>query len=105
MSNTIDKFIIISFSIVNNPCPCHPYMFITENYSSKFTIMCFWDPAPKSSAENGISQKSLDTSLDCSMIFKAGRWFNCSWMEYGVKSGNKKRAINSANALAHLDKA
>ena len=73
MSNTIDKFVIISFSIVNNPSPFHPYMFITENCSSKFTIMFFWDPAPKSPAEDGISQKSLDTSLDYSMIFKAGR--------------------------------
>ena len=23
---------------INNPYPCHPNMFITENYSSKFTI-------------------------------------------------------------------
>ena len=98
MSNTTDMFIIISFSIVNNPYPYHPCMFITENYSSKFTIMCLWDPAPKSPAENGISQKYLDTSLDCSMIFKAGRWLNCNLREYGVKSGNKKSAINSANA-------
>ena len=78
MSNTIDKFIIISFSIVNNPYLCHPYIFIIENYSSKFTIMSFWEPAPKSPAENGISQKSLNMSLDCPMIFKAGRWFNCN---------------------------
>ena len=77
MSNKTDKF-IISFSIVNNPYSCHPYMFITGNDSSKFTIMGFSDPAPKFPAENGISQKSLDTSLDCSMIFKAGRWFNCN---------------------------
>ena len=69
MSNTIDKFIIISLSTVNNPCPCHPYMFITENYSLKVMIMCFWDPASKSPAENGISQKSLDTSLDSSYGF------------------------------------
>ena len=78
MSNTIDKFIIISFSIVNNPYPCHPYMFITENYYSKFTIMSFCDPAQKSPAENDIFRKSLDMSLDCSMIFKVGRWFNCN---------------------------
>ena len=63
MSNTIDEYIIIAFSIVNNPYPCHPYMFITENYSSKFTIMSFWAPALKSLAENGIPKKSLDTSL------------------------------------------
>ena len=48
--------------MVNNPCPCHPYKPITENYSSKFTIMSFWAPAPKCPAENGIPKKSLDTS-------------------------------------------
>ena len=57
MSNAIDKYKIITFSIVNNPYPCHPYMFITENYSSKFTIISFWAPAPKSPAEINISQK------------------------------------------------
>ena len=41
MSNTIDKYIRVTFSIVTDPYPCHPYMFITENYSSKFTIMYF----------------------------------------------------------------
>ena len=64
MPNKIDKYMIIIFSIVNNPYPCHPYMFITEIYSSKFTIMSFWAPAPKSPAENGIPKKSLDTSLN-----------------------------------------
>ena len=39
-------------------------MFITENYSSKFKIMTFWTPAPKSPTENGVPKKSLDTSLD-----------------------------------------
>ena len=38
MFNTTDEYIIITFSLVNNPFPCHPYMFITENYSSKLTI-------------------------------------------------------------------
>ena len=38
MSNTIDKYIIITFSIVNNLYPCHPSTFITGNYSSKFTM-------------------------------------------------------------------
>ena len=37
MSNAIDKYIIIQFSIVNNPY--HPYMFMNENYSSRFTII------------------------------------------------------------------
>ena len=37
-------------------------MFITENYSSKFTVMFFWGSVLKSPAENGIP-KSLDTSL------------------------------------------
>ena len=41
VSNTIDKYIIITFSIVSNPYPCCPYMFITKNYFSKFTIMSF----------------------------------------------------------------
>ena len=62
MSNTIDKYIIITFPIVNNPHSCHPYMFITENYSSKFTIMYFGAPAPKSPAGKGIPAKSLVTS-------------------------------------------
>ena len=56
MPNTIDRY-IIAFSLVNNPYPCYLYMFITENYSSKFTIMSFWTSAPKSPAENGISKK------------------------------------------------
>ena len=63
MSNAIDKYIIIVFSMVNNPYPCHPYMFITENYSSEFTIISFWAPALKFPAKNGIPKKSLDTSL------------------------------------------
>ena len=63
LSNTITKYIIITFFIVNNPYPCHPYMFITENYSSKFTIMSFWAPALKSPAENGIPKKSWDMLL------------------------------------------
>ena len=45
MSNTNDKCITITFFIVNNPYPCHPYMFITENCCLKFTIMSFWAPA------------------------------------------------------------
>ena len=61
--NTIDKYIISIFSIVNNSLPCHQYMFVTKNYYSKFTIMSFWAPSPKSTAENSIPKKSLDTSL------------------------------------------
>ena len=56
MPNTIDRY-IIAFSLVNNPYPCYLYMFITENYSSKFTIMSFWTSVRKSPAENGISKK------------------------------------------------
>ena len=63
MSNTFDKCIIITFSIVNNPYPCYPYMFMTENCCSKLTIMSFWAPALNSPAENCIPKKSLDTSL------------------------------------------
>ena len=64
MPNTIDKCITITFSIVNNPYSCYPYIFITENYSSKFTSMYFWAPTLKSPAENGIPKKSLDASLN-----------------------------------------
>ena len=32
-----------------------PYMLMTENYYSKFTIMSFWDPVTKFPAENAIS--------------------------------------------------
>ena len=39
MSNTIAEYIIITFSIINNPYLCHPYMSITENYSSKFNYV------------------------------------------------------------------
>ena len=39
-------------------------MLITENCSSKFTIMSFGAPALKFSDENGISKKSLFTSLE-----------------------------------------
>ena len=56
MSNTIDKYIIITFSIINSPHLCHPYMFITENYSSKLTIMSFWATAPRSPAEKVFPQ-------------------------------------------------
>ena len=68
--NTIDKYIISIFSIVNNSFPCHPYMFVTKNYYSKFTIMSFWAPALKSVAENGIPKKSLDTSLTLEQCVK-----------------------------------
>ena len=54
VSNTIDKCIIITFSIVNNFYQCHPYMFITENCSSEFKIMFFWAPVLNSPAENDI---------------------------------------------------
>ena len=53
----------ITFSIVNNPYPLHTYMLITETCSLKFTIISFWGPALKSTAENGIPKKPLDTSL------------------------------------------
>ena len=53
----------ITFSIVNNPYPLHTYMHITETCSLKFTIISFWGPALKSTAENGIPKKPLDTSL------------------------------------------
>ena len=68
MSNTIAKYIIITFSMVNNPYSYHPYMFITENYSSKFTIMFFWAPALISPAKNNIPKTSLYTSLVVSKV-------------------------------------
>ena len=63
MPNTIDKYIITTFSIVINRTLCHPYMFVTENCSSKFVITPFWAPALEFPAEKGIPKKSLDTSL------------------------------------------
>ena len=63
MSNIIDKYIIITFSIVNSPYPYHPYISTTENYSSVFRIMSFGIPVLKFPAENGIAKKSLDMSL------------------------------------------
>ena len=53
----ITIYIIFTFSIVNNPNPCHPYMFITENFYSNFTSMSFWASALKSPSENGFLQK------------------------------------------------
>ena len=63
MSITIDKYIIITFSIVNNPYPCHPYMFSIKSYSSKFTIMSFLAPALKSPSQIDIPKTYLDTPL------------------------------------------
>ena len=68
--NIIVKYIINIFSIVNNSFPCHPYMFVTKKYYSKFTIMSFWAPVPKSTAENGIPKKSLDTLLPLEQCVK-----------------------------------
>ena len=80
MSNTIDKYILITFSIVNNPYLCHPYMFITENYSSEFKCPFELLPQnpmlktvfPKSPAENGIPKKSLDTLLVVLILIRYG---------------------------------
>ena len=63
MCNTIHKYIIVTFSIANDPYPCHPYIFITENYFLKFTIMSFWAPVPRYPAESSIAKNILDTSL------------------------------------------
>ena len=68
MCNTIDKCIIITFSIVNNPYPCHPYMFMTENCCSKFTIISFSTPALNSPTENSIPKKPLDMLLIWHMV-------------------------------------
>ena len=68
MSNTIDKYIIITFSIINNLNPCRPYICITENYSSKFMTMSFLASAPKSPAEKVIPKKSLDTMTIVTVI-------------------------------------
>ena len=56
-SNIIDKYIVITFFIANNPCPCHLYTLITESYSLKFIIMSFWAPALKSPAKKQYYQK------------------------------------------------
>ena len=71
MSNTIDKY-IITFSIVNSPYTCYPYMFITENYFSKYIIMCFWSPALKSPAENSIP-KNLKIHQCVVIVFENDR--------------------------------
>ena len=78
MSSTTDKYLIITFFIINNSNQNHPYMFITENYSSKVTIMYFWAPTLKSPAKNGISKKSLDTSL---LVMNCTYYFceSCDW--------------------------
>ena len=68
--NVIVKYIINIFSIVNNSFPCHPYMFVNNNYYSKFTIMSFWAPVPKSNSENSIPKKSLDTLLPLEQCVK-----------------------------------
>ena len=60
---------LTQFFTVNNPYSYHPYMFITENYSSKFKIVSFWAPALKSSHENDFLKKSLDTSLYGESLF------------------------------------
>lgn len=62
MSNKIVHYIIIIFSIANDLYPCHPIIFVTGNYSLKFTILFFWIPTSKSPAENGILKKPLETS-------------------------------------------
>ena len=68
MSKTIAKYFTITFSIENNPYPCHPHMFLTENYYSKFTIMSFSAPTLKSLAENGILKKILVELLEGKLI-------------------------------------
>ena len=45
-------------------------MFVTKNFHSKFTIMSFWAPVPKSTAANEIPKKSLDTSLTLEQCVK-----------------------------------
>ena len=45
-------------------------MFITKKYYSKFAIMSFWAPFPKSTAENSIPKKSLDTPLTLKQCIK-----------------------------------
>ena len=90
--------------MVDNANPDTPYMFTTERYSLKFTIMSLWDLAQKSPGENGIFETSVDAPLDCSMILKAGDWFNCNCRELAWCLGIKKRAVNFANALVLLDK-
>ena len=67
ISNTIDKYIIITFSIVNNPWPYHSYMFITENCSSSVTTIMYFRTT--SLPQNPLLKtvflkKSLDTSMN-----------------------------------------
>ena len=51
ISNAIDKYIIITFSIVNNPYPYHSFMFITETIFQSSRLCPFellpWNPLLK----------------------------------------------------------
>ena len=63
MSETIAKYIIITFSIENNPYPCHPYVF-----NWKLLFMSFSAPTLKSLAENGILKNILVKLLEGKLI-------------------------------------
>ena len=107
MSNTIDKYIIMTFSIVNNPYPCYPYKFITENYSSMITIMSFWATAPKSPSENGIPKKILDSSLLSIQMMeswlKIGFWNINGILEEKMSDEVFKREIDKYDILFLCD--
>ena len=98
MSNTIDKYIIITFSIVNNPCPYHPYMFITGNCSSKFKIIPIWAPAPNSLAENGISKKNQDMSL---LLALSEKWN--TYIKFYVLIENFYQWISTISNIYHVN--
>ena len=96
MSNTIDKCIVIIFFIVNNPYSCHPYMFIIENCCSKFAIMSFWAPALNFPAENGIPEKSLDTSL---LTMELQQRREKKWLKF---KNQKLRTATDNNAVKNI---
>ena len=95
MSNAVDKYKIITFSIANNAYLCHPYMFITENYSSKLTIMSLWAPTPKSSAESSIPKKSVDTSL-IRYVLEIIHFTNCHTWLFSNKYIHKRNFLVSS---------
>ena len=74
--NTIDKCIIYNYNF-HSKYPLHMPFLHAENCSSKFTIMSFWVPVPKSPVEICILKKSLDMSLrlrnstfQCTSLFR-----------------------------------
>ena len=72
LSNTIDKYIIITFCRVSTPCPCHPYTFTIKNYSWKFASMSFWLPALKFHTDSSLIWISCHKQSKFSIVQEFG---------------------------------